>query len=38
MAGGVVPLGVFGELGNDDELVSLLAEALTERFFDCTMG
>ncbi|SIR84927.1 nanoRNase/pAp phosphatase, hydrolyzes c-di-AMP and oligoRNAs [Haladaptatus litoreus] len=38
MAGGIVPLGVFGELDDDDELVSLLAEALTERFFDCTMG
>lgn len=34
MAGGTVSLGVFGELdGCDSELIGLLADTLTERFF-----
>ncbi|WP_266080355.1 DHH family phosphoesterase [Haladaptatus caseinilyticus] len=34
MAGGVVPLGVFGELDDcDTELIDLLTDTLTERFF-----
>ncbi|KZN25732.1 phosphoesterase [Haladaptatus sp. R4] len=39
MAGGAIPLGLFGALDDrDDVLVELVSEVLTERFFEQVVG
>ncbi|MCO8243352.1 MULTISPECIES: bifunctional oligoribonuclease/PAP phosphatase NrnA [unclassified Haladaptatus] len=39
MAGGAIPLGLFGALDDrDDALVELVSEVLTERFFEQVVG